>query len=52
MTVLEQYAREAWRAWGHAYAQWNACTDCGEMRHCRARSRRGPWLCLDCHSQR
>lgn len=44
---LEQGAVRLWRRWGYRYAMWTACSDCGQVRHCRG-SRRARMLCLYC----
>ncbi len=51
MTTLEQMARVAWIGWGD-WAKWTICTGCVEWSPCRAKRSKGPWLCLDCHSQK
>lgn len=48
---LELHAALAWRAWG-TYAKRTACSDCGELAHCRAARPSGPFLCLGCWDQR
>ena len=48
LSRLERDARRAWVEWGAAFAKWTGCDRCGELSHCRAARRRGPFLCLTC----
>jgi hypothetical protein len=45
--VLEWSAKQAWQAWGAAYALFTTCDRCGKRRYCRGKVRRYV-LCLEC----
>jgi hypothetical protein len=44
---MEDGARLEWRSWGHAFALFTKCSECGEVVHCRGR-KRDRMLCLNC----
>lgn len=50
--TLEQKAKFHWQAWGSDWAQYTQCHGCKEMHYCRAKSKNGRWLCLDCWDQK
>ena len=50
MTALEQYALQAWRAWG-GYAKYTVCAGCQQFVYCRSRGGQR-FLCVDCYDQR
>lgn len=51
MTELELKAKIDWQRWG-AYARHGQCDDCQQRAYTRAKSARGPYLCLACFDQK
>jgi ribosomal protein S27E len=47
LTALERGARDAWHRWGDGYALYTRCDGCGNIAHCRGRTRDAV-LCLTC----
>jgi hypothetical protein len=51
LSALERATIEAWRAWGHAWAMFTACSGCGRVAHCKGKSRER-MLCLPCYDEK
>ena len=52
--IQDRLALDAWRTWGHDYAQHGRCQNCNRLRTDDGRflivrrTSRSRWLCLDC----
>jgi hypothetical protein len=51
LSALELATRQAWCEWGHAWAMFTTCSRCGQVQHCKGKSRER-MLCLACFDEK